>query len=252
MTRLYTTYADLYHKMYQSFIDYDEEYQFYKKLLDTHNAKDILEIGCGTGQLARRFLKDGYDYTGIDVSARMLDYARSEMPAHHFHQMDMRDIQLPHTFDAVIITARSISYILCNRDVMTTFQSIKKVLGEGGVLIFDFIDAKTFIPSINESEVVSHEVMIEGIQYKRDSVFEKSIESNWNWIWKSTFLKEEAGRFVEIGADEAELRTFTADEMEIFLTLTKFKTEGVIDRKVYAFDTKVIRARNGSIMTNGA
>ena len=60
MTQLYTTYADLYHKMYQSFIDYDEEYQFYKELLDKHGVKNILEIGCGTGQLAKRFLRDGY------------------------------------------------------------------------------------------------------------------------------------------------------------------------------------------------
>ena len=41
MTRLYTKYADLYHKMYQSLIDYDEEYQFYKKLLDKHLSATI-------------------------------------------------------------------------------------------------------------------------------------------------------------------------------------------------------------------
>jgi SAM-dependent methyltransferase len=242
MTQLYTTYADLYHKMYQSFIDYDEEYQFYKALLDQHGARNILEIGCGTGQLARRFLRDGYSYTGIDVSMAMLDYARKEMPPHHFHQMDMRDIQLPQAFQAVIITARSISYILTNNDVMTTFGSVKKVLEEGGVLIFDFIDAKTFIPSINEKEVVSHEVVIDGRKYKRDSLFEKQINTSWNWIWKSTFLKEERDRYQEIGSDDAELRTFTADEMEIFLTLAGFKTKQVIDRRVYAFDTKVIVA----------
>jgi SAM-dependent methyltransferase len=242
MTKLYTTYADLYHKMYQSFIDYDEEYQFYKTLLDQHGARNILEIGCGTGQLARRFLKDGYDYTGIDVSMAMLDYARKEMPSHHFHQMDMRDIQLPLAFQAVIITARSISYILSNNDVMATFRSVKKVLKEGGVLIFDFIDAKTFIPSINEKEVVSHEVVIDGKKYKRDSIFKKQINTSWNWMWKSTFLKEESDRYQEIGSDEAELRTFTADEMEIFLTLAGFKTKQVIDRRVYAFDTKVMVA----------
>ena len=90
MTKLYTEYADLYHKMYQGFIDYDEEYQFYKELLDKHAARNILEIGCGTGQLAKRFLKDGYTYTGIDVSMPMLEYAQTELPAEHFHQMVRR------------------------------------------------------------------------------------------------------------------------------------------------------------------
>jgi SAM-dependent methyltransferase len=243
MTKLYSVYADLYHKMYQSFIDYDEEYQFYKSLLDEHGAGNLLEVGCGTGQLARRFLHDGYGYTGIDVSTTMLDYARKELPPHHFYQMDMRDIQLPVSFDAVIITARSISYILSNSDIMSTFRSVKKHLKDGGVLIFDFIDAKSFIPAINEKEIISHEVEIDSIKYKRESIFEKRIESSWNWLWKSTFLKEENKRYVEIGLDEAELRAFTNDELEIFLALTGFKSLQALDRKVYAFDTKVIVAR---------
>ena len=243
MTNLYTKYADLYNKMYQSFIDYDEEYRFYKKLLDKHEARSILEIGCGTGQLARRFLADGYAYTGIDISNTMLEYARKELPAFHFHQMDMRDISLPSTFDAVIITARSISYILTNKGVMDTFQSIKNVLQMGGVLIFDFIEAKSFIPSIKEKEIISHEVVVDSVRYKRESTFEKHIDTSWNWIWKSTFFKEERGGYQQIGSDEAELRTFTADEMEIFLTLAGFKILQVLDRRVYAFDTNVIVAR---------
>jgi len=243
MTKLYTDYADLYHKMYQSFIDYDEEYQYYKALLDQQKAKRILEVGCGTGQLASRFLRDGYTYTGIDISTRMLEYARKEMPSRHFLQMDMRDITLSESFDAVIITARSLSYVLTNNDVMATFQSIRKVLQNGGVLMFDFIDAKSFIPSVNEKEVISHEVLIDQVKYKRESIFEKHIDSNWNWIWKSTFLKEENGGYKEIGRDEAELRTFTADELEIFLKLTGYKILEILDRKVYAFDTKVIIAK---------
>jgi len=240
MTQLYTTYAELYHKMYQSFIDYDEEYQFYKGLLDKNGVNNILEIGCGTGQLAKRFLRDGYGYTGIDVSMRMLEYARKEMPSHHFHQMDMREINLETTFDAVIITARSISYILSNVDVIATFRSIKNVLKDGGVLIFDFIDAKNFIPSIDDHEVILHEVVIDNVRYKRESIFERRIDNNWNWIWKSTFMKEEGAGYQAIGFDEAELRAFTADELETFLSLAGFKILQVLDRKVYAFETKVI------------
>src|SRR5688572_7153439 len=243
MTQLYTTYADLYHKMYQSFIDYDEEYQFYKALLDKHSVRNILEIGCGTGQLARRFLRDGYGYTGIDVSMPMLEYARNELPSQYFHCMDMREINLPPTFDGVIITARSISYILSNNDVMATFRSIKNVLRDGGVLIFDFIDAKNFIPSINENETISHEVVLDNVRYKRESIFEKRIDTSWNWIWKSTFMKQEKSDYQNIGSDEAELRAFTVDELDIFLLLIGFNVLQVLDRKVYAFHTKVIMAR---------
>lgn len=243
MSKLYSDFADLYNKMYQSFIDYEEEYQFYKGLLRKHESTNILEIGCGTGQLARRFLRDGYKYAGIDISMHMLEYARREMPPTHFHQMDMRDITLPDRFDGVIITARSISYILSNKDVMATFRSVKNVLADRGILIFDFIDARSFIPSIKDGEIISHEVLIDDVKYKRESIFEKHIDNSWNWIWKSTFYREEKSSFEEIGSDVAELRTFTADELDIFLTLTGFKTEQVLDRKVYAFDTKIIVAK---------
>ena len=108
------------------------------------------------------------------------------------------------------------------------------------MLIFDFIDAKNFIPSINENEVILHEVVIDNVRYKRESIFERRIDTSWNWIWKSTFMKEEKAGYQAIGSDEAELRAFTADELEIFLSLTGFKILQVLDRKVYAFDTKVI------------
>ncbi|HEX6225117.1 MAG TPA: class I SAM-dependent methyltransferase [Chryseolinea sp.] len=243
MTKLYTTYAELYHKMYQSFIDYDEEYEFYRGLLHKCGKQDILEVGCGTGQLARRFITDGYRYMGIDVSDPMLEIAKKEMPSHHFCLMDMRAIDIAATFEAVVITARSISYILTNADVMATFKSVKNVLKDGGVVIFDFIDANRFIPAVKENEVISHDVVIDNIAYKRESIFQKRIDTSWNWLWKSTFMKEENGKYEEIGSDEAELRTFTTDELRIFLTLAGFEIIQVLDRKVYAFDTKVIVAR---------
>lgn len=110
-------------------------------------------------------------------------------------------------------------------------------------LIFDFIDAKSFIPTIDEKEIISHEVIIDSVKYKRESIFQKRIDTSWNWIWKSKFLKEERGHYNEIGDDLAELRAFTPDEIEIFLSLTGFKTLQVIDRKVYAFDTMVVVTR---------
>lgn len=243
MTKLYTTYAELYNKMYQSFIDYDEEYLLYKTLLRQSGKKDILEVGCGTGQLARRFIADGYRYMGIDVSGPMLEIARKGIPSSHFRLMDMRAIDIGARFEGVIITARSISYILSNADVLATFNSVKKSLNDGGVVIFDFIDANSFIPAVKENEVILHEVVIDNAVYKRESIFQKRIDTSWNWLWKSTFMKEENGTYEEIGFDEAELRTFTTDEIKIFLTLAGFEIIQVLDRKVYAFDTKIIVAQ---------
>jgi 16S rRNA A1518/A1519 N6-dimethyltransferase RsmA/KsgA/DIM1 with predicted DNA glycosylase/AP lyase activity len=48
--------AAIYDAMYQTFVDYDEEYAFYNAFIQ-NNCKTILEIGSGTGNLAKRFKK---------------------------------------------------------------------------------------------------------------------------------------------------------------------------------------------------
>src|ERR1035437_3488372 len=107
MTQLYSTLAKVYHEMYQHIFDYDKEFQFYDALLKSNNCHSVLEIGCGSGMLARRFLKNGYDYQGLDLYNEMLDIARSETASDRFIQCDMRNLSFDQQFDAVLITGRS-------------------------------------------------------------------------------------------------------------------------------------------------
>ena len=64
MTKLYSQLAQVYHEMYQSIFDYKKEFQLYNRLLKKYKCKNILEIGCGSGNLAPFFLKAGYNYVG--------------------------------------------------------------------------------------------------------------------------------------------------------------------------------------------
>jgi hypothetical protein len=48
MSNLYGNLSEVYEAMYQSFINYDEEFSFYNDLLQKYNCKNVLEIGCGT------------------------------------------------------------------------------------------------------------------------------------------------------------------------------------------------------------
>src|SRR5665647_3929063 len=111
MTQLYSTLAHVYHEMYQHVFDYDQEYNFYDSIFKSNNCKKILEVGCGSGMLARRFLKNGYDYQGLDLYNEMLNIARLETASDRFIQCDMRDLSFDQQFDAVLITGRSIAYV---------------------------------------------------------------------------------------------------------------------------------------------
>jgi len=63
----------------------------------------VLEIGVGTGLLARQLLDRGYAVTGMDHTAEMLDRARALLgPDVHLAEADATDFDLDATFDAVV------------------------------------------------------------------------------------------------------------------------------------------------------
>src|SRR3712207_3593292 len=51
----------------------------------------ILDLCCGTGQLAAMLLEKGYQVTGMDGSRALLDYACANAPGAEFVQGDARD-----------------------------------------------------------------------------------------------------------------------------------------------------------------
>ncbi|WP_232758791.1 class I SAM-dependent methyltransferase [Flavobacterium sp. ALD4] len=70
--------AAIYDAIYQTFIDYDDEYKFYNQLIQEYNCKTVLEIGSGKGNLAKRFKENNQDYTGLDYSRSMIAIAEKE------------------------------------------------------------------------------------------------------------------------------------------------------------------------------
>lgn len=69
--------------------------------LDGIPAGRLLDVGCGTGQLAREL--PGWGYTGIDLSPSMVAEARSRNPSARFECSDvMAFAAKPGAFDAVV------------------------------------------------------------------------------------------------------------------------------------------------------
>lgn len=59
------------------------------QLLDLRKGDHVLDIGCGQGVLAPSVTQQGAAYTGVDLSPRLLDYARQHHGAHgRFLQAD--------------------------------------------------------------------------------------------------------------------------------------------------------------------
>jgi SAM-dependent methyltransferase len=93
----------------------------------------VLEIGCGTGEYTRRFLRNGWHITSLDVSEAMLQHVRRKYgDAPDYLAADA--IQLPFTagcFDVVVGNA-----ILHHLPKTPFAPEIARVLRSGGRAIF--------------------------------------------------------------------------------------------------------------------
>lgn len=235
--------AAIFDAMYQTFIDYDEEYEFYNTLIQEKKCNSILEIGSGTGNLAKRFQENNQNYIGLDYSQSMIEIAQERNKNSIFIHGDMRNFVLENTVDAIIITGRSTSYLTNNEDVIDTFESVYKNLNANGVLIFDFIDANRFIPFIKENQTILHEATYEGVKYIRESHWETTPMENFMLDWSAQYYKIVDNEKEILLDDFSTVRVFTLNEIQLFLYLNNFEIIKTIDRKTYAYDTYVIMAR---------
>lgn len=248
MHNLYENFADIYEMMYHTFIDYEAEFAFYEEIIGIYNKLSVLEVGCGTGNLAQKFAEKGYEYTGLDISPNMLDIATKKAPQCRFVLADMRNFHLERAVHAVIITARTISHLTESRDVMASFEHIGKNMLPKGILSFDCIDATKFIPSIFAGKTLSHHTQNEDKQFRRDSFWLFNPNNGWCFDWKAWYYQVTTeGQEIYIGDDFSTVRTFTKEEISLFLRLAGFEVVEIIDRPSYAFETFVVIAQKNYV-----
>ncbi len=97
----------------------------------------ILDLCCGTGQIAKGLVEYGYRVTGVDGSAAMLRFARANAPAAEFVHADARSFRLPYKFQAVISAFDSLNHVMELEQLKAVFRRVHAALGDGGIFLFD-------------------------------------------------------------------------------------------------------------------
>src|SRR4051812_19686662 len=72
---------------------------------------DILDLCCGTGNFMQQLANSGFKITGLDISAKMLEFAQQRNPSATYLQADARDFSLPENFEAVVSMYDSLNFI---------------------------------------------------------------------------------------------------------------------------------------------
>lgn len=80
--RLYNSLQNLAHRGHYG------TFEVLKQLLQVRPGDRVLEVGCGTGVLANHFVREGYDYWGIDLDSERIAAARQQAPKANFVTCD--------------------------------------------------------------------------------------------------------------------------------------------------------------------
>lgn len=103
-------------------------------LLCPQPGEKILDVGCGTGQLAAKIADTGAVVTGVDADAAMVEKAKLNYPSLEFAVADARLLQFDTEFDAVFSNA-TLHWI---PEAEAVISSIYRALKPGGRFIAEF------------------------------------------------------------------------------------------------------------------
>jgi SAM-dependent methyltransferase len=104
----------------------------------------LLDVCCGTGDLARTLSERGYRVTGLDSSEPMLGFARRNAPAARFVLADAREFRLAGVFHGAVSTFDSLNHVLTVEELERVFRNVHGALVKGGVWVFDLNMAESF------------------------------------------------------------------------------------------------------------
>ncbi len=132
---------------------YNDTYDFICNSVKKNKA-NILEIGCGPGNITKYLLSKRPDYNifGIDIAPNMIALAKKNNPNANFKLMDIRNIsEIEGKYDA-IVCGFCLPYI-SEIDSQKLLFDAKNLLNESGFLYLSFVEGD---PNKSSFQIVSN------------------------------------------------------------------------------------------------
>jgi len=138
-------FARVYNRLWGGFADHVAPliWEFYEGASSAPVNQSLLDVCCGTGQLALFFLEHGYRVVGIDASAAMLAHARDKAGAYieagkaAFIEADAADFTLDEPVGLAVSTFDALNHLPDFEALCGCFRSVQRALAPGGYFIFD-------------------------------------------------------------------------------------------------------------------
>jgi SAM-dependent methyltransferase len=121
---------------------FDEDIDLYMNFAELRGGP-LLELACGSGRLLLPLARAGYEVTGVDTSAAMLDLARLALETEgvaarcELVQQDMCALHLNKKFHMAFIALGSFGHICARKAQQQALAAIRAHLSAGGTFILD-------------------------------------------------------------------------------------------------------------------
>jgi SAM-dependent methyltransferase len=118
--------------------------------------KRILDVCCGTGTMCQMLHTEGFQMSGFDLSAEMIEEARRKIYAKmlpiRYEVADAAEFEMGETYDAAFSFFDSLNNILDRDRLQMAFGQVWKHLVPGGSWIFDVNTAYAFETKLFDQE----------------------------------------------------------------------------------------------------
>ncbi|ERN54686.1 class I SAM-dependent methyltransferase [Alkalihalophilus marmarensis] len=222
----YQVFAALYDQLMAD-APYDEWLSFTKKTLgvDYLEGIQILDVGCGTGELLLSMLDEGADVTGVDLSSEMLVVARDKCMKKGvspllIHQ-DMRKLGDLGQYDVATIFCDSLNYLETPDDVKAALHSVSQNVVDNGWLLFDVHSISKIEDEFVGQTFADSEEEISYIWHSFPGEHQNSVEHELTF-----FVKQENGLY-ERYEELHKQRTYSVEEYTTWLLEAGFEVEAV-------------------------
>lgn len=127
-----------------------------KRLLLDHlpDGASILDVCCGTGQFTDKVRSYGFRVDGVDASAKMIAYARKNVPGSRFTVADVRNFSLRKKFKAAYSVFESLNHVPDLAGLGQAFQRVRRHLAPGSIFLFDLNGESAFRKYWNDGDAI--------------------------------------------------------------------------------------------------
>ena len=163
-------------------------------------SRDVLELGCGTGQLAVPIAGARLPMVGLDLSEPMLNTARKRAAAAsvsvEYLRGDMRKFDLGRQFALIFIARNSLLHLHSTEDILATFAMVRRHLAPGGLFAFDVFNPNIQIlarPTAQRFPVMQVETELFGtLSVEGTNDYDSATQVNRGCLYVSTPGKPDA------------------------------------------------------------